>query len=102
MIEEKPTLCYYLAGIYKPTKISLDKKTDRIETHTLLFGGTFFTTGQTVFFPEPRRENKKQKFVTRNPGNTMDVSGFVFLLPVGSPHPFKSMTRVDRVVGDAA
>ena len=60
MIEEKPTLCYYLAGIYKPTKISLDKKTDRIETHTLLFGGTFFTTGQTVFFPEPRRENKNK------------------------------------------
>jgi len=39
--------------------------------------GPFFTTGQTVFFSEPRREKQKnQKFITRNPGDTMGVSGY--------------------------
>jgi hypothetical protein len=37
----------------------------------------FFTTGQTVFFFQSLGEkNKKQKFVTRNPGDTMGVSGY--------------------------
>jgi hypothetical protein len=31
-----------------------------------------------VFFFEPRREIKKQKFVTQNPGDTMGVSGYGF------------------------
>jgi len=46
-------------------------KTVRIETHTLLFGGT-----DRVFFQRLGEKNKKPKFVTRNPGNTMGVSGF--------------------------
>jgi len=39
--------------------------------------GPFFTTGQTVFFFQSLGEkNKKQKFVTRNPGDTMGVSSY--------------------------
>ena len=41
----------------------------------MIFGGTFFLQpDRQCFFSEPRRE--KQKFVTRNPGDTMCVSGY--------------------------
>jgi len=36
----------------------------------------FFTTGQTLFFQSLGEKNKKQKFVTRNLGDTMGVSGY--------------------------
>ena len=93
-------------------------KTDRIETYTSRFGGTFFLQpDRPCFSSEPRRDKKKQKFVTRNPGDTMGVSGYgsffclwavdgrqrlwLFLLPVGSPRPFCSKARVYRAMGNA-
>ncbi len=53
-------------------------KTDRIETHSSLFGGTFFLQPDRpcFFFQSLGEKNKKQKFVTQNPGDTMGVSGF--------------------------
>ena len=45
--------------------------------HFEIWRDLFFTTGQTViFFQSLGEKNKKQKFVTRNPGDTMGVSGF--------------------------
>ncbi len=55
---------------------NLDPKTVPIETNVSEFGGTFFPQpNRPCFFSEPRREKQKQKFVTRNPGDTMGVSG---------------------------
>jgi hypothetical protein len=52
-------------------------KTDRIEMYTSRFGGTFFfNRTDRVFFQSLGEKNKKQKFVTRNPGDTMGVSGY--------------------------
>ncbi len=52
-------------------------KTVRIENHSLLFGGTFFLQPDRPFyFSEPRREKQKTKIRTRNPGDTMGVSGY--------------------------
>ena len=52
-------------------------KTVRIETHSSEFGGTFFyNRTDRVFFQGLGEKNKKQKFVTRNQGDPMGVSGF--------------------------
>jgi hypothetical protein len=52
-------------------------KTFRIETHSSLFGGTFFLRpDRSFYFQSLGEKNKKQKFVTRNPGDTMGVSGY--------------------------
>jgi len=52
-------------------------KTVRIETYTSRFGGTFFLQpDRPCFFQSLGEKNKKQKFVTRNQGDTMGVSGF--------------------------
>ena len=51
-------------------------KTVRIETKGTEFGGTFYyNRTDRVFFQSLGEKNKKQKFVTRNPGDTMGVSG---------------------------
>jgi len=43
----------------------------------LLFGGSFFLQPDRLcFFQSLGEKNKKQKFVLRNPGDTMGVSGF--------------------------
>jgi len=52
-------------------------KTVRIETHTSRFGGTsFLQPDRPCFFQSLGKKNKEQQFVTRNPGDTMGVSGF--------------------------
>jgi hypothetical protein len=52
-------------------------KTDRIETYTSRFCGTFFfNRTDRVFFQSLGEKNKKQKFFTRNPGDTMGISGY--------------------------
>jgi hypothetical protein len=50
----------------------------RINPQFAIWRDLFFTTGQTVFFSQSldHEKNKKQKFVTRNPGDTMGVSGY--------------------------
>ena len=49
----------------------------RINPQFAIWRDLFFTTGQTVFFSQSldHEKNKKQKFVTRNPDDTMSVSG---------------------------
>ncbi len=48
-----------------------------IETPTMLFGGTLFLQpDRPCFFQSLGEKNKKQKFVTRNPGDRMGVSGY--------------------------
>jgi hypothetical protein len=60
-----------------PAFLTFFTMTVRKETHSLLFGGTFFCNRtDRVFFQSLGEKNKKQKFVTRNPGNTMGVSGY--------------------------
>jgi hypothetical protein len=78
-------------------------KTNQIETYTSRFGRTFFLQpDRPCFFQSLGEKNKKQKFVTRNPGDTMGVSRlWLFLLPVGRPRPFCSRARVYRAMGDA-
>jgi hypothetical protein len=41
-----------------------------------LAGPFFYNRTDRVFFQSLGKKNKKQKFVTRNPGNTMGVSGY--------------------------
>jgi hypothetical protein len=41
-----------------------------------LAGPFFYNRTDRVFFQSLREKNKKQKFFTRNPGDTMGVSGF--------------------------
>jgi hypothetical protein len=58
------------------TQIHIKNKTVRIETKGTEFGGTFYyNRTDRVFFQSLGEKNKKQKFVTRNPGDTMGVSG---------------------------
>jgi hypothetical protein len=47
-------------------------------THTLsyLAGPFFYNRTDRVFFQSLGEKNKKQKFGTRNPGDTMGVSGY--------------------------
>jgi len=50
----------------------------RIETYTVCFlaGPFIYNRTDRVFFQSLGEKNKKQKFVTRNPGDTMGVSGY--------------------------
>jgi hypothetical protein len=50
-------------------------------THTLsyLAGPFFYNRTDRVFFQSLGEKNKKQKFGTRNPGDTMGVSGYCSL-----------------------
>jgi hypothetical protein len=41
-----------------------------------LAGPFFYNRTDRVFFQSLSEKNKKQKFVTRNPGDTMGVSGY--------------------------
>jgi hypothetical protein len=76
---------------------SCQHKTVRIETYSSLFGGTFFSTRQTVFFSEPRREKQKTKIRHTEPGRYDGRQRlWLFLLPVGRPRPFCSRARVYR------
>jgi hypothetical protein len=66
--EIRGKLCHRFEIIYK---------TDRIKTHSSRFGGTFFLQlDRQFFFQSLGEKNKKQKFDTRNPGDTMGVSGY--------------------------
>ena len=55
----------------------------------------FFTTGQTVFFFRPSaRKTKQQKFVTRNPGDTMGISGYGYFFCLGAVRARSAHRRV--------
>jgi hypothetical protein len=66
-----------------------------------LAGPFFYNRTDQVFFQSLGEKNKKQKFVTRNPGDTMGISGWLFFLPVGHPRPFCSRAHFYRAMGDA-
>ena len=71
--------------------------------HFAIWRDLFFTTGQTVFFSEPRQEKQRTTIRHTEPGRYDGRQRlWLFLLPVGHPRPFQSMVRVDRVVGDSA
>ncbi len=70
-----------LAGREPQRQVDNEGENDRADDWRDLF----FTTGQTVFFFRPSaRKTKKQKFVTRNPGDTMGVSGYGYFFCLGA------------------
>jgi hypothetical protein len=61
--------------------------------------GPFFFNRQTVFFQSLGEKNKKQKFVTWNPGDTMGVSGYGSFFCLWAARARSARGRVFKTTG---